>query len=87
MSYMTKRFVGGAYVEVPDQPATPPCSILDKLADKMLLAAYDHFIEYNQTHPPACGVVWRQSQGGVMVVTTCDPKYADQLKRFVGRLK
>jgi hypothetical protein len=62
-------------------------SEINTLANAMLTASYMHFQKWNELHPPGRGVVWLQSDTGFMVVCTPDPKYADQLKRFLMRLK
>jgi len=75
---MPGHFENGIFIEQ---------SEIEKLGDAMLTASYAHFQKYNELNPPAHGVVWLQSDTGFLVVCTPDPKYVEQLKKFVGRLK
>jgi hypothetical protein len=75
---MPGHFEKGIFIEEPE---------IDTLANAMLMASYAHFQKYNELHPPGQGVIWMQSTTGFMVICTSVPKYADQLKRFLMRLK
>jgi hypothetical protein len=72
------HFQNGAFVE--DTATT------DELATAAFQATAAFYDRWNSEHPPN-RVVWVQSNTGFLIACTPDPKYAEQLKKFIGTLK
>lgn len=76
---MSGHFENGVWVEEDNTDAA--------IANRALNDGMLYFQNWNAKTSQQCGVVWVQATDGTLVVCTPDPKYAEQLKRFIGRLK
>jgi hypothetical protein len=76
---MPGHFENGVWVEEDNTDAA--------IAANALNAGMQYFRNWNTKNSQQAGVVWAQATDGTLVVCTPDPKYAEKLKRFVGRLK